>query len=445
MTEYSGTTNTFARMNIEEIYSIYLQHPLVCTDSRSVQSGCIFFALKGENFNGNAFATAALDQGALFSVVDEKKFATDERCILVDDVLHTLQQLANHHRNQLKIPFLAITGSNGKTTTKELVRNVLAQKFMTKATKGNLNNHIGVPLTILSIPLNCQIAVIEMGANHLLEIKALCEITEPDYGIITNIGKAHLEGFGGFEGVKKGKGELYDFITGSRGTVFLNADNQFLVEMANDRRLGNRITYGTSHECNCRGHLQTAMPTVKIRWEYGVCNSEVTSQLIGEYNFENILSAICIGNYFGVEANLINKAIEEYVPDNSRSQVIVRGTNTIILDAYNANPTSVEAALKNFNEINAGQKIIFLGDMAELGAESAKEHEMVIHLLKPMNADEVILVGKNFGAWAGELHCHYFETSEDAARWTATQQFKNAAILIKGSRSMKMENVLGVL
>ena len=285
-------------------------------------------------------------------------------------------------------------------------------------------------------------AIIEMGANHVGENLFLCTIAEPDFGIITNVGKAHLEGFGGFEGVKKGKGELYDFLLSNDGTLFLNSDNVNLVEMANQRKLGKRITYGASHECNCRGHLQTALPFVKIRWSYEELKSEVTSQLIGEYNYENILAAICIGNYFGVEASLINKAIEEYFPDNSRSQVIVKGTNTIILDAYNANPTSVSAALKNFNELSAKKKIIFLGDMAELGNENEKEHEAIIDMLKQMNVDELILVGKNFSRFSDRLSAHFFDSSADAADWVKSKHFDSSAILVKGSRSVKMEKVL---
>ena len=431
-------------MSIESLYSIYLKYPLICTDSRTIQKGCIFFALKGENFNGNLFAATALEQGASYAVIDEKSSGKegDKRFIVVENVLNALQKLANHHRRQLTIPFIAITGSNGKTTTKELVRNILSQKFRTHATKGNLNNHIGVPLTILSMSASTEIAVIEMGANHLLEIKTLCEIAEPDYGIITNIGKAHLEGFGGFEGVKKGKGELYDFMAIKNKTIFLNADNVHLIEMANERRIGTRITYGASHECNCRGHLQTATPFVKIRWEYEEQKSEVSSQLIGLYNYENILAAICIGSYFGVEPKLVNNAIEEYVPDNSRSQVIQKGSNTIILDAYNANPTSVAAALRHFNGTDAKRKIIFLGDMAELGADSVKEHAAIIELLKQVKADEVVLVGNNFKPFADQLDCHYFDSSIAAADWLTSHKFENSAILIKGSRSMKMEKVL---
>ncbi len=429
-------------MSISELYSIYLKHPVVCTDSRSITKDCIFFALKGDNFNGNKFASTAIEQGAAYAVVDEKEFVSGERFILTENVLETLQQLANYHRKQLKIPFIAVTGSNGKTTTKELIRNVLSKKFRTHATKGNLNNHIGVPLTVLSIPKDTEIAVIEMGANHQQEIKMLCEIAEPDFGIITNVGKAHLEGFGGFEGVKKGKGELFDFLSNRNGTAFLNADNHILVSMADERKIDKRITYGTSSSCDCHGELLASLPFLKVKWNYEKIKSDVNSQLIGSYNFENIISAICIGNFFGVDETQINKAIEEYIPDNSRSQVIKKGTNTIILDAYNANPTSVVAALKNFDEQSAKHKIIFLGDMAELGTESEKEHQAVIELLKQMKLDELILVGKNFSRFANQIHCHYFDNSAEASGWTKSQQFYEASVLIKGSRSVKMEKVM---
>ena len=429
-------------MTTEELYAVYLKNPVVCTDSRAITKGCIFFALKGSNFNGNTFAASALQQGATIAVVDEAAFAINEQTLLVRDVLEALQQLANYHRKQFTIPFIGVTGSNGKTTTKELIRNVLSKKYQTHATKGNLNNHIGVPLTILSILKNVQMVIIEMGANHLNEINRLCEIAEPDFGIITNIGKAHLEGFGGIEGVKKGKGEMYDFLGKKNGAIFLNADNTLLVEMANTKKMGNRITYGSSHECNCRGHLQAAMPFVRIRWEYGERQSEVSSQLIGAYNFENILAAICIGNYFEVDEKQINLAIEEYVPDNSRSQIIRKGTNTIIMDAYNANPTSVAAALKNFNETSAKHKVIFLGDMAELGAESEKEHETIVNELKQMKMDELILIGKNFNRFIDQLPCRYFASSTEASGWMKSQQFNGSTILIKGSRSVNMEIIL---
>ena len=432
-------------MVIEKLYSAYLENPVVCTDSRAITKNCIFFALKGENFNGNSFAAAALQQGASYAVVDEKEFEINDRCILTADVLQTLQQLANHHRRAMQIPFIAITGSNGKTTTKELVRNVLSKKHKTHATKGNLNNHIGVPLTILSMPPGTEMAVIEMGANHLDEIKLLCDIAEPDYGIITNVGKAHLEGFGGFEGVKKGKGELYDFLAKKNGTVFLNRDNSHLVSMADEKKIGKRITYGTSAGNTCTGELLDTSPFLKLNWSYGENKGEVNSQLIGAYNFENILAAICIGNYFGVTGNQIRSAIEEYVPDNSRSQVLVKGTNKIILDAYNANPTSVAAALKNFAAMPDQNKIVLLGEMAELGDESAREHATILELIKELHFSKVYLVGTHFSL-RGETTKEFTWalSAEQLIPLLKENNFRDSAILIKGSRSMKMEKVMEV-
>ncbi len=430
-------------MLINELYSIFLKHPVVSTDSRTITKDCLFFALKGENFNGNSFAAEAIKQGASYSIVDEKKFAVNERCVFVEDVLQTLQQLANHHRKELQIPVIAITGSNGKTTTKELVRNVLAKKYKIHATKGNLNNHIGVPLTILSLTKGVEMAVIEMGANHLNEIKLLCEIAEPDYGIITNVGKAHLEGFGGFEGVMKGKGELFDFIVRENGIVFLNHDSVHLVSMADARKINNRITYGTTNKSNCIGELVSASPFLQMKWSYADKRGEVNSQLIGAYNFENILAAICIGNYFGVEEKQINNAIEEYVPDNSRSQVIIKGTNKIILDAYNANPTSVTAALKNFAAMNDKNKIVMLGEMAELGDESAVEHKAILTLIKELHFSKVYLAGKYFSQLTqekNEFTC--VESTEQLLALLKETNIQHSTILIKGSRSMKMEKTL---
>jgi UDP-N-acetylmuramoyl-tripeptide--D-alanyl-D-alanine ligase len=433
-------------MDIERLYSIYKENPVVSTDTRTIMKNCIFFALKGENFNGNSFAAAALESGASYAVVDEKKYVSGDRFILVDHVLEALQQLANHHRRQLQIPFIAITGSNGKTTTKELVRNVLSKKYRTHATKGNLNNHIGVPLTILSIAHDTEMAVIEMGANHQEEIKTLCKIAEPGYGIITNVGKAHLEGFGGFEGVKKGKAELYNFLAIKNGTVFLNQDNANLVDMADKRKISRRITYGATSGSNCTGVLMSSSPFVKAKWRYADKKGEVNTQLIGAYNFENILAAICIGNYFNVEENQIQKAIEEYIPDNSRSQVINRGTNKIILDAYNANPTSVAAALKNFASMNDGGKIVILGQMAELGDESEHEHRAILKLLSELGFSKVYLVGNHFTLpEKTETGFTFLETTDQLVSRLKERDIHHSTILIKGSRSMKMEKVLDAL
>lgn len=426
---------------MNSLYEVFKKHPLVCTDTRSVIPGCIFFALKGPSFNGNAFAEKALETGAVCAVIDEPQYKKDERFILVDDVLVALQQLANHHRKQLTIPVLAITGSNGKTTTKELIRNVLSKKFNTLATKGNLNNHIGVPLTILSITSETEFAVIEMGANHLKEIESYCKIAEPDYGLITNVGKAHLEGFGGFEGVKKGKGELYEWIKKKGKGVFLNNDNALLVSMAGTFKIPQVIRYGTGDSFYCSGNLLGERPFLTIQWKSEGRLGQINSQLTGAYNFENILSAICVGNYFGVSAAEIKDAIESYSPDNSRSQLVKKGSNTIILDAYNANPTSMEAALTNFGKLEIKNRVVFLGDMAELGEESDAEHKRITGMLRKAHYDKVILVGKNFGKFKEELDCVYFDDSEKAASWVKEHPLINSTILIKGSRSTKMERV----
>jgi UDP-N-acetylmuramoyl-tripeptide--D-alanyl-D-alanine ligase len=431
--------------NIQKLYQLYLSHPVVITDTRIIVPGSIFFALKGQNFNGNTFAEKALGLGASYVVVDEKDIVKSDKYFLVDDVLTALQALANHHRRQLNIPFLAITGSNGKTTTKELVKIVLSKKYKTTATKGNLNNHIGVPLTILSIPVDAEFAVIEMGANHQKEIESYCKIAEPDYGLITNVGKAHLEGFGGFEGVKKGKGELYVWIAKKGKAIFINADNSHLMEMATSNKANEEVTYGTNENYSCSGKLISDKPTLHVKWKSGFNAGEIRTNLIGSYNFENILSAICIGNYFNVHANEIDSAIAEYTPDNSRSQVIIRGTNTIILDAYNANPSSMEAALNNFSKTESSQKIVFLGEMAELGDESEAEHKVLIGRLAKSNFQKIILVGTKFSDYKSALNYLHFDDSSLAAQWLKDHPVKNADILIKGSRSTKMEKILDSL
>jgi UDP-N-acetylmuramoyl-tripeptide--D-alanyl-D-alanine ligase len=429
-------------MTIEEIYSIYKSHSVICTDSRAITPGCLFFALKGDNFNGNTFTESALQQGAAYVVIEEKKFEKDARYILVDNVLKTLQQLANHHRRQLTCPVLAITGSNGKTTTKELIAAVLSKKYNTIYTKGNLNNHIGVPLTILSAPLDTEMLVIEMGANHLNEIMSLCVIADPDYGIITNVGKAHLEGFGSFEGVKQAKGELYEFLSSRNGMAFLNADNNHLENMISQSGMKKILRYGTKYDCECEGKLVEASPFVKIKWEYDSEKGTVSTKLIGEYNFENALAAICVGNYFEINSSKINNALEQYVPGNSRSQILIKDTNTIVLDAYNANPSSMAAALKNFGSMRGKNKIVFLGEMSELGEDSTREHLAILSLLQSYRFEKNILVGEKFTEHCALFPAIYFSNSEEAAQWTQKEKIKNATILIKGSRSTKMEKVL---
>ncbi len=430
---------------MNSLYEVFKNHPQICTDSRSVVPGGIFFSLKGPSFNGNTFAEKALGLGAVCAVIDEPQNKKDERYILVDDALIALQQLANHHRRQLKIPFLAITGSNGKTTTKELIRNVLSKKYRTVATKGNLNNHIGVPLTILSIKMDTEFAVIEMGANHQNEIDSYCHIAEPDFGLITNVGKAHLEGFGGFEGVKKGKGELYSWISKHGKGIFLNGNNDELNSMVNEFKFGQIIHYGAGQEFYCFGEIEEEQPFLRINWRCDHKLGIINSRLVGNYNFENILSAVCVGNYFDVNPDDINAAIESYIPDNSRSQVVKKNSNTIILDAYNANPTSMEAALDNFAKMSASHKIVFLGDMAELGEESFEEHKRIASKLNSDKYEKVILVGKNFGEFSKKFNGLHFDDSDKAASWLMKNPIENSFILIKGSRSSKMEKIMDAL
>ncbi|MBL0102508.1 MAG: UDP-N-acetylmuramoyl-tripeptide--D-alanyl-D-alanine ligase [Bacteroidetes bacterium] len=428
--------------SIETIYEAYLTNRSVCTDTRAIIPGSIFFALKGPSFNGNAFAEQALLSGASFAVIDEPAFKKGDRYFLVEDVLTALQKLAAHHRSQLSIPVLAVTGSNGKTTTKELVRAVLSKKFKTLATKGNLNNHIGVPLTLLSITSDIAFAVIEMGANHQHEIELLCSIASPDFGLITNVGKAHLEGFGGFEGVKKGKGEMYKALSSEGRLAFVNSDSQHLKEMAAQYKPSKILYYGTGSDLYCSGELLSSEPTLHLKWRCESAFGEIQTQLIGAYNFENILSAISIGNYFRVKPEDISEAIAAYIPDNSRSQIVQKGNNTIVLDAYNANPTSMEAALKNFSKMEGANKIICVGDMAELGDESKAEHARIIQLLKTISYSQLILVGKNFGEFNHELPNVHFLNSELATEWLKSNQQHDSLFLVKGSRSSRMEKLL---
>lgn len=436
-------------MTVEFLYQIFLKHPQVSTDTRAIKKDSIFFALRGENFDGNKFAKEALEKDAAFAVIDDAAVKTDERFILVENTLTALQNLASFHRNKLAIPVIAITGSNGKTTTKELTSAVLSKKFSCYATKGNLNNHIGVPLSLLEMDAKTEIAVIEMGANHVGEIAALCKIANPDFGLITNVGKAHLEGFGGFEGVKKGKGELYDFIAAKNGTIFINGDNYDLLSMAEKAGVKDKVSYGTKQEFGCWGLVKEEFPTLKILWRTTFNSKEnaIQTNLTGSYNLENILAAVCIGNYFGVEPGKINAAVEEYVPSNNRSQVVTKGSNTIILDCYNANPTSMTAALVNFSGMMAKKKIVILGDMLELGNESESLHRTVIEQVGGLSPDEVILIGKEFAAALKKEKIDYqnFATTDEAKGYLSKHKFNDAAILVKGSRGSRLEKLFEVL
>ncbi len=423
-------------MQIPDLYDIYLQYPSIQTDTRKLKAGDIFFALKGPSFNGNLFAKHALDAGAAYAVVDEETGSFDKRVIKVDDVLQTLQQLAKYHRQQFDIPFIAITGSNGKTTTKELVHEVLNSTYITYTTKGNLNNHIGIPLTILSVGIDAEMAVIEMGANHQKEIESYCSYTLPTHGIITNCGKAHLEGFGGIEGVRKGKGELYDYIRVNNGTIFLMKDYDYLVEMS--KGINNIVTYGTA-DADIVGVADSNKEMLDVNMLKGTDIKNITTHLVGEYNLPNVLVAVAVGKYFNVPDEKIKAALENYIPSNSRSQLIEKDGNKIILDAYNANPTSMKAAVENIAKMS-GDKVLLLGGMMEMGNESLKEHQALIDLINKYQWKDVVLVGSDFN----KVNNPYttLANSIEAGKWLKEKQFTNTTILVKGSRSMQMEKVL---
>jgi UDP-N-acetylmuramoyl-tripeptide--D-alanyl-D-alanine ligase len=423
----------------ETLYAHFLQHPQVCTDTRNIIAGGIFFALKGGNFNGNAFAAEALEKGAAYCVVDEANYATHSRCLLVDDVLIALQQLARHHRRQMPAKIFALTGSNGKTTTKELLARVLAQKFRTHATTGNLNNHIGVPLTLLALKPEHEIAVVEMGANHQQEIADLCAIAEPDYGLITNIGLAHLEGFGGPEGVLKGKTEMYDALRKRNGLVLVLADDARLIQRSEGMT---RVFYGTTDAAELKGVLLDATPFVQFSWSWQNKQYNVDTKMVGTYNFPNMLAAATAGIVLGVTPEKISEALAAYVPANSRSQLIEKNGNTILLDAYNANPSSMTAAIINFSQMEAQHKFLILGDMFELGDQAAEEHQRVVDLLATQKLNSVILAGKNFAATTDSFGAIRVDDGAQAAAWLKDHPQTNTLMLIKGSRGMKLETVL---
>lgn len=429
-------------MKLSALYQIFLDCQLVTTDSRNCPEGSLFIALKGESFNGNAFAGKALETGCAYAIIDEPEYAVegDQRYILVDDCLQTLQQLANYHRRQLGTRVIGITGTNGKTTTKELISAVLSQSHNILYTLGNLNNHIGVPSTLLRLKAEHDLAVIEMGANHPGEIKFLSEIVEPDCGIITNVGKAHLEGFGSFEGVIKTKGELYDFLRKKEGsTVFIHHDNAYLMNIAGGLNL---IPYGTEDDLYVNGRITGNSPYLTFEWKAGKDGEtyQVQTQLIGEYNFPNALAAITIGLFFGVEATKINEALAGYTPQNNRSQLKKTNNNTLIIDAYNANPTSMMAALQNFRNMEVPHKMLLLGDMRELGAESAAEHQKIADYIKECDFEEVWLVGEQFAAAE-----HFFKTYpnvQEVIKELETNKPKGYTILIKGSNGIKLSSTV---
>ncbi|NOU47860.1 MAG: UDP-N-acetylmuramoyl-tripeptide--D-alanyl-D-alanine ligase [Bacteroidales bacterium] len=427
---------------LQQIYSLFKISRSVCTDSRKIRPGDIFFALKGDHFDGNTYAIQAIEHGAVCAVVDDVNLPESDKLIRVDDVLKTLQQIASHHRSIMKATVIGITGSNGKTTTKELLAAVLSTKFKTICTQGNLNNHIGVPLTLLTIDENTEIAVIEMGANHQGEIRSLCLIAQPEIGLITNIGKAHLEGFGGFTGVINAKSELYAYIDDHGGKVFVNIDNQLLNTLSVNMI---RQTYGSLINSDLYAEVISVDPFVHLRWEYQNIHSVVQTRLIGEYNAENIMAAIAIGSYFGIEKSKINEAVSTYNPTNLRSQLVQTERNRVIVDAYNANPVSMEAAIRNFFKFMDRKAWIIIGDMLELGKESDYEHAGILKLLTDLDAEMVILVGKNFGEVYGGDDWLHFNDVEALNQHLKKHPISGCDVLLKASRGIGLEKALPFL
>ncbi|NDV47701.1 UDP-N-acetylmuramoyl-tripeptide--D-alanyl-D-alanine ligase [Paludibacter sp. 221] len=421
--------------SVAQLYSIFRQFPVVCTDSRNCAPDSLFFALKGDSFDANAFALGALEKGCKYAVIDEPEYEIDERFILADNVLEALQKLATFHRRQLATPVVAITGTNGKTTTKELMAAVLNEKYNILYTQGNLNNHIGVPLTLLKLTREHELAIVEMGANHPDEISMLCEIARPDYGLITNVGKAHLEGFGSFEGVKKTKRELYEYIARNGKQVFINPKNEHLCEMAEEAGLRDKLINYVD------GAVADSSPFLEMKCSTAEGEFQVKTNLIGAYNAENVLAAVTVGAYFSVPNGQIKKGLEGYVPQNNRSQFVDTGNNKLIVDAYNANPSSMAMAINNFAQLTAVNKMLVLGDMLELGADSGQEHENVIELLQRNKFTDVILIGTEF-AKANTLQYPVFNNVAELNVYLAEHPVKNFYILIKGSRGIKLEQVI---
>ena len=427
-------------MKTDTLHSLFLTCRGTSTDTRKITKGDMFFALKGDSFNGNTFAQQAIENGAKYVVIDDSHYAHLPQTILVDNVLKTLQELATFHRLYLKTPIIALTGSNGKTTTKELINATLSQKYNTKATVGNLNNHIGVPLTLLSMTMDTEIGIVEMGANHQKEIEFLSSIALPDYGLITNFGKAHLEGFGGVEGVIKGKSELYSHLINNDKLIFINKLDPIQVDKTKHAKT---YSFGNKDSnCDVQIDFIEAQPNVSVLYN----NLVIKSQLIGEYNFTNIAAAIAIADYFKVDSTSIKKAIENYIPSNNRSQVLEKQTNKIVLDAYNANPTSMKAALLNFEKLHDKIKVAFLGDMFELGQDAEKEHQTIVDLASTLLLDKVILIGENFyKTKIVSPKVLVFKSFEDFKTQFNVSDISNTTLLIKGSRGMAMERILDLL
>jgi UDP-N-acetylmuramoyl-tripeptide--D-alanyl-D-alanine ligase len=430
-------------MNIDLLYNIFLKYRKVSIDSRTAEKGSIFFALKGDNFDGNKYAQDAIKKGCAIAIVDDTNFANHKKIFKVDNVLKTLQDLSNFHRRKLGIPIIAITGTNGKTTTKELISTVLSSKFKIAFTKGNLNNHIGVPLTLLSMDDKTQIGIVEMGANHLNEIDLLCKIAEPDYGIITNIGRAHLEGFGSYENVIKAKTELYNYIKKKDGIVFYNSNDNLLKSKVNEFEL-NTFSYG-DESSTVKGEILDSDQFLKMNMVIKGEVLELKTQLIGRYNFDNVLAAAIIGNYFKIEPNLIIDSIKKYKPQNNRSQFLKTNTNNIFLDAYNANPSSVNASVQNFLSLKLSEKIIILGDMLELGVDSILEHKKIVELLAKEQIEQIIVVGDIYNSIQVPNNFIQLKNVDELKIWLRENNIKQSNILIKGSRGIGLEKVIELL
>jgi len=425
---------------MEKLYKLYLKHAIISTDSRNIVAGCLFFALKGEHFDGNNFALQAIEAGAAYAIVDDAALPEHPLLIQVTDVLDSLQQLAQHHRRELNIPVIAITGSNGKTTTKELTAQVLSVKFKVSVTFGNLNNHIGVPLTLLAMDNSTQVGVVEMGASHLGEIAELCRIAEPDYGLITNVGKAHLEGFGSLDGVKKAKGELYDFLISHNGIILFNADNPLLTAMVSERKAQRLIPYGVSANNAVILPTDAAHPFLRLSVKG---YPEIHTHLVGAYNAENVLAALSVAQQFGIDAEQAAMAISHYQPSNNRSQLLQKGGCTFIMDAYNANPTSMAAAIENFSRLQEPHKYAILGDMLELGEETAVEHQNIIRLLKEKQLENVFLIGSCFMEVNNNNNYQTFLSIDDLITHLQAHPLpEQATILLKGSRGIQLEKVV---
>lgn len=443
-------------MDKAELYNLFQKHPNICTDSRRLIPNSLFFALKGENFNGNNFAAQALDV-CNYAIVDDPKVIDSDKYILVDDVLCALQELACEHREKFSIPIIAITGTNGKTTTKELVKSVLERQYNVCATEGNLNNHIGVPLTLLTMSANCNIAVVEMGASKVGDIQELCEIAKPTHGIITNVGKAHLEGFGSFENILQAKGELYNYLYDNSGIAFVNYDNEYLEDMNPPRKT---ISYGVSRFTHCQGQLVREVPFVAFKWmstgdmtfddvdlNWSEEARSIQLNLVGRYNFENALAAVCVGTFFNVDDVEIKTALENYTPQNNRSQFLQTNSNKLIVDCYNANPASMTLAIEGFLKFEGTPKVLILGDMLELGKVSGREHDVLIHLVSELsNIDRIYFVGSQFFELEQVLeNATWHKDVDDLRESVKSSPITNSTILLKGSRGVQLEKILDLL